>query len=100
MAIHGPITDICKIFKSCFLLRYQKCDVFYALPFFKNLNQDLWAKRFEIAAISIFGHLLAKYTLFAKNKQCHKKECQNRKKNVRELPMVLKQKQAETVPES
>jgi len=36
LAIHGPITDICKIFKSCFLLRYQKCDVFYALPFFQK----------------------------------------------------------------
>jgi len=30
-------TDISKIFKYCFLLRYQKYDVFYALPFFKNL---------------------------------------------------------------
>jgi len=43
-AIHGliPITDISKIFKSCFLLRYQKRDVFYAIPFFENLkNQDL-----------------------------------------------------------
>jgi len=37
-----PITDISKIFKSCFLLDCQKCNVFYALPFFKNLrNQDL-----------------------------------------------------------
>ena len=43
-AIHGPIliTDISKNFKSYFLLHYQKYDVFYALPFFKNLiNQDL-----------------------------------------------------------
>jgi len=32
-AIHGPIADtnICKIFKSCFLIDYQK----YALPFFQ-----------------------------------------------------------------
>jgi len=38
---HGPIsiTDISKIFKSCFLLHYKKYDVFYALPFFQN--QDL-----------------------------------------------------------
>jgi len=28
--------DISKIFKSVFLLHYQKYDVFYALPFFKN----------------------------------------------------------------
>jgi len=35
-AFHGPITDISKIFKSCFLLHYQKYYVFYALPFFKN----------------------------------------------------------------
>jgi len=44
LAIHGPIanTDISKIFKSCFLLHYQKYNVFYALPFFQNFNiQDL-----------------------------------------------------------
>jgi len=43
-AIHGPIADIdvSRIFKSCFLLYYQKCDVFCAISFFKNLkNQDL-----------------------------------------------------------
>jgi len=35
-------TDISKIFKSCFLLHYQRYDVFYALTFFQNLkNQDL-----------------------------------------------------------
>ena len=46
-------TDISKIFKPCFLLHYQKYDVFYALPFFQNLkNQDLQARIFEIAAIS------------------------------------------------
>jgi len=34
-------TDIFKVFKSCFLLHYQKYDVFYALPFFQNLiNQN------------------------------------------------------------
>ena len=45
-------TDISKIFKSCFLLHYQKYNVFYALPFFKNFkNQDLWAEIFQIAAI-------------------------------------------------
>jgi len=34
-AMDGPIanTDISKIFKSCFLLLYQKYKVFYALPF-------------------------------------------------------------------
>jgi len=48
-------TDISIIFKSCFLLHYQKYDVFYALPFFQKLkNQDLQAKIFEIAAISLF----------------------------------------------
>jgi len=32
-----------------------KHNVFYALPFFKNFkNQDLWAKIFQTAAISIF----------------------------------------------
>jgi len=31
-------TDISKIFKSCFLVHYQKYDVFYALPFFKTLK--------------------------------------------------------------
>ena len=36
------ITDISKTFKSCFLLHYQKYDIFYALPFFQNLkNQAL-----------------------------------------------------------
>jgi len=57
MAFLGPIpiTDISKSFKSCFLLHYQKRNVFYALTFFKNFkNQDLWAKFFQIAAISIF----------------------------------------------
>jgi len=48
-------TDISKIFKSCFLLHYQKYDVFYALPYFQKLNnQDLLAEFFEIAAILIF----------------------------------------------
>jgi len=31
-AIHGPIADISKIFESCFLLHYQKYNVFCALP--------------------------------------------------------------------
>jgi len=40
-AIHGQIL-ITDIFKSCFLLHYQKHNVFYALPFFQKLkNQDL-----------------------------------------------------------
>jgi len=42
-AIHGPITDISKIFKSCFWLHYQKYCV-YSMPYlsFKNFkNQDL-----------------------------------------------------------
>jgi len=35
-------TNISEIYKSCFLLHYQKYDEFYALPFFQNLrNQDL-----------------------------------------------------------
>jgi len=34
--------DISKIFKSCFLVRYEKYGVFYAVPFFKNFKyQDL-----------------------------------------------------------
>jgi len=44
LAIQGPIliTDISKIFKSCFLLHYQKYYAFYALPFFQNFkNRDL-----------------------------------------------------------
>ena len=41
-AIHGPITDISKILKYCFLLHYQKYNVFYAVLFLKNFkNQDL-----------------------------------------------------------
>jgi len=37
-AIHGPMadTDISKIFKSCFLLHYQKYNVFHALLFSKT----------------------------------------------------------------
>jgi len=40
--IHGPIpiTNIFKIFKSCFLLHYQRYDVFYALPFFQKLKKS------------------------------------------------------------
>jgi len=38
LAVHRPITDISKIFKSCFLPHYQKYNVFYALPFFKNFK--------------------------------------------------------------
>ena len=35
-------TDTSKIFKSCIVLHYQTYDVFCALPFFQNLeNQDL-----------------------------------------------------------
>ena len=53
--IYQPITDISKTFKSCFALHYSNFVVFYALLFFKKLkNQDLWAKIFEIAAISRF----------------------------------------------
>jgi len=33
-----PIIDISKIYKSCFLLHYQKHYVLYALPFFKNFK--------------------------------------------------------------
>jgi len=32
-------TDISKIFKSCFLLHYQKYDVFYAIPFFSKTSK-------------------------------------------------------------
>jgi len=40
-AVHGPIADISQFFKSCFLLHYQKYNVFDALPFFqKPKNQD------------------------------------------------------------
>jgi len=35
LAIHGPIIDISKIFNPCFLLHYQKYNLFYALPFEK-----------------------------------------------------------------
>jgi len=41
-AIHGPITDISKIFKSYFLLHYQKYNILYTLPVFNNFkNLDL-----------------------------------------------------------
>jgi len=41
------------MFKSRFLLDYQKYGIFYVVPYFKNFkNQDLRAKIFEIAAIS------------------------------------------------
>jgi len=39
-AIHGPITDIPKIFESCFLLLYQKISVFYTLNFFQKLQKS------------------------------------------------------------
>jgi len=39
-AIHGPITDISKIFKFCFVLHYRKYNVFYALPFFQKLQKS------------------------------------------------------------
>jgi len=45
-AIHGPITDISKILKSCFLLHYQKCYVFYALPFFQKLQKSGFEPKF------------------------------------------------------
>jgi len=35
-----PITDISKIFKSCFRFHHQKYDVFYALPFFQKLYKS------------------------------------------------------------
>ena len=41
-AISWADTNISKIFKSRFLLHYQKYDVCYALPFFQKLkNQDI-----------------------------------------------------------
>jgi len=41
-AIHGPIADISKIFKSCFLVHYQKYCVLCPPFFFKYFkNQDL-----------------------------------------------------------
>jgi len=49
-AIHGPIADISKILKSCFLLHYQKYFT-YSMPyfFFKNFkNQDSRAKIFKL----------------------------------------------------
>jgi len=39
-AIHGPTADISKFLISCFLLHYQKHDVFYALPFFQKLQKS------------------------------------------------------------
>jgi len=39
-AIHGPITGISKIFKSCFLFHYQKYKVSYALPFCQKLQKS------------------------------------------------------------
>jgi len=39
-------TDISKIFQSCFLLHYQKYDVFYALPFFKTLKIRIYKLKF------------------------------------------------------
>jgi len=39
-AIHGLITNISKIFKSCFVLHYQKYVVFYALPFLQKLQKS------------------------------------------------------------
>jgi len=38
-AIYDPIADISKIFESCFLHHYKKCDVFYATPFFQKLKK-------------------------------------------------------------
>jgi len=45
-ANYGPITDISKFLKSCFLLHYQKYNVFYALPFLKNLKIRLYEVKF------------------------------------------------------
>jgi len=39
-------TNISKIFESCFLLHYQKFDVFYALPFFKTLKIRIYKREF------------------------------------------------------
>jgi len=58
-AIHGPIADISKIFKSFFLLHCEK-HVFYALYFFKNFkNQDLWAKIFKLLRFQYLINLWA-----------------------------------------
>ena len=45
-AVHVLIISISKIFKSCFLLHYQKYNVFYALPFFKNLKIRIYELKF------------------------------------------------------
>jgi len=42
-AIHGPIANnqyFRNFFRSCFLLHYQKYNVFCALPFFQNLQKS------------------------------------------------------------
>jgi len=59
ISIYWPIMDqqLVPIYPTFFLLHYQKYNVFYL--FFKNLkNQDLWAKIFQIAAISISINLI------------------------------------------
>jgi len=59
-AIHGQIADTNtpNIFKSCFLLHYQKYNVFYALLFYKNFkNQDLRAENFQTREISTFCYI-------------------------------------------
>jgi len=55
-AIHGPITDISKIFKSRFLLHYKKYNVSMPYLFFKNLkNQGLWDKFFHLQKFQYFA---------------------------------------------
>jgi len=49
-------TGISKIFKSCFLLHYQKYDVFYALPFFQNLKIRIY--KLEFLKLQQFQYLI------------------------------------------
>ena len=51
-AIRGPIADISQIFRSTFLLHYQKYNVFYALTFFqKRQKSGFISQNFSVAAI-------------------------------------------------
>jgi len=75
-ANYGPITDtnISKIFKSCFLLHYQKYNVFYALSFY-------WiTSKIKICELKFFNILLwFLINLINDERQCSCFSCNGRR---------------------
>jgi len=54
--IYRPIPIFPKFLKSSFLLHYQKYDVFYALPFFKNWKIRIY--KLEFLKLQQFQYLI------------------------------------------